>query len=663
MKKLRIFIHALLLATTPTLFAYPLETLPKIVVQNEQQKIHPSAFSYDEVLALLNELESGEAENKYNSEDLERINQFVSLLAEEGMIMDDITLHQDVAFLLNEEGPSWSYAYFFGDAEFVLCGGFISSKWHQTKKFVKKHKKTILIGAVVVVGAAAIVYAVIAASTVATGAAAATTAGAAKAGSHPSSKLQEPKEKLEPLAAMENAPNLQYAISEQVASFKEIAQQGQLFDLAQSSNQNNLSMEENGRILGSIFAHEGLRNIQQQQLYQPHLAQEVEQIHSKYAFPISSGHAMVDQKFSTDFINYQTGSSNSDFQTRIYQTRGATASDHGYYHQAISDLGKAIELEPHASLPYLERGVAHFYLGQYDKSLQDYHDFAAKVEQPLSIPEFSWGFAKGVPRGVYDSGSGLLLLISDVIQHPVHTGAQMYESLCLLNDLVRSEGCAVVGEVLAPEIHQLVKEWDTLSSERRGELAGYAFGKYGSDIMIPGALAKVVARGMKGAQQISRIYQGLQTAERTLLLESVATLESGAAIGEMVSGRVSSLATDLGFTAREIAQLENITHLESSLNGLIENSSQPFQNMNFSKHALQRAIERGVPREAIFDALQDPLKIDIIKIDNFGRPSQRFIGKKAEVAINPDTQQIVSVNPTSTKKIERLQKELCNVED
>jgi hypothetical protein len=37
------------------------------------------------------------------------------------------------------------------------------------------------------------------------------------------------------------------------------------------------------------------------------------------------------------------------------------------------------------------------------------------------------------------------------------------------------------------------------------------------------------------------------------------------------------------------------------------------------------------------DALASPLKIEEVKIDNLGRPSQRFIGQKAEVAINPET--------------------------
>lgn len=80
------------------------------------------------------------------------------------------------------------------------------------------------------------------------------------------------------------------------------------------------------------------------------------------------------------------------------------------------------------------------------------------------------------------------------------------------------------------------------------------------------------------------------------------------------------------------------------------------QNISFTDHALQRASERSVSKEAIFDAVDHPLKIEEVKIDDLGRPSQRYIGKDAEVVINPDTKQVVSVNPTSTKKAEKLTK-------
>lgn len=47
-----------------------------------------------------------------------------------------------------------------------------------------------------------------------------------------------------------------------------------------------------------------------------------------------------------------------------------------------------------------------------------------------------------------------------------------------------------------------------------------------------------------------------------------------------------------------------------------------------------------------------------MKVDSLGRPSQRIIGEKAEIAINPEIGKVVSINPTSSKKAARLKRKL-----
>ena len=78
----------------------------------------------------------------------------------------------------------------------------------------------------------------------------------------------------------------------------------------------------------------------------------------------------------------------------------------------------------------------------------------------------------------------------------------------------------------------------------------------------------------------------------------------------------------------------------------------------FAKHGLNRAIERGVKPDAILDAIKNPLKIGNVVTDQLGRQSQRFIGRYGEVVINPQTGQIISVNPTSSSKAAKLLKQL-----
>jgi len=61
-----------------------------------------------------------------------------------------------------------------------------------------------------------------------------------------------------------------------------------------------------------------------------------------------------------------------------------------------------------------------------------------------------------------------------------------------------------------------------------------------------------------------------------------------------------------------------------------------------SRHAVDRAVSRGFDMEGALDALQNPIKIGTIKIDDHGMPSQRFRGKTAEIVVNPENGNIIS---------------------
>jgi hypothetical protein len=75
-----------------------------------------------------------------------------------------------------------------------------------------------------------------------------------------------------------------------------------------------------------------------------------------------------------------------------------------------------------------------------------------------------------------------------------------------------------------------------------------------------------------------------------------------------------------------------------------------------TRHSVERKINRSIKTSDEIIAIKKPLEIKPIKYDIQGRPSQRYIGEKAEVVINPETKRIISVNPTSTKKAERLKR-------
>jgi len=62
-----------------------------------------------------------------------------------------------------------------------------------------------------------------------------------------------------------------------------------------------------------------------------------------------------------------------------------------------------------------------------------------------------------------------------------------------------------------------------------------------------------------------------------------------------------------------------------------------------SRHIKEQARARKVGANEIIDAFKNPLFIESEKIDNKGRRSQRFIGKKAIVNVNPDSGTVITV--------------------
>jgi tetratricopeptide (TPR) repeat protein len=575
------------------------------VNQEDHQAESSHMPSYDEIMEMLDGIETGELENTCSAEQLDKITYYVAFLAKEGVLPDEseesLSLEDDIEKLLDGKENPYEYAFYHGaprdfmiasavvynHRDVVLCKSWVQKQWKQTKKFCKKHKKAIIIGAAVVVAAAAIIVAVVAAPAVAAGAAAAGATGAAGAVSSSGSDKSDEKESESssvsieaspPTAAAEDAPTLKSTIDHQISSFKEnIVEQKFFHPIEFSDHPQELSWEENGRTLGSIFAHDSLYNIQGQISSNPKLAGEIRDMQSKYSFVVPHGnrsspatHFGIDRSFSTNYTDlYTRPDQKVNLNALSYQVRGENALESGYFKQAVRDLGKSIEFNPDNPIPYLERGVAHFGLGQYDRCLEDYHEFTIQFQKtyPLVVKDFSLGFAKGLPKGIYDSGEGIFLFISDLIVHPIHTGAQMFEALTMLATLTANAQWGAISEVLAPEIRQLVKDWHTIPSDQRGELAGYAFGKYGPDIVLPGALTKAVAKGVKGAREINQVCRNLQTVKKTLVLESVGGLKSGAKVAEVVqtSQRTIALGEELGYSAQHMTQLKQAGKLEGTL--------------------------------------------------------------------------------------------------
>ncbi len=133
MHRFRLLTHLLLLVTTPSLLVYPESNLrpayfhvqkvrSKRLNKNFRKEKRYSRLSYDEILELLSEIESGKTERNYQKDDWKCINQFLSYLVQKGTLpnSDTSALVEDIEELLCDEDDYYEYAFSLGDEPISL---------------------------------------------------------------------------------------------------------------------------------------------------------------------------------------------------------------------------------------------------------------------------------------------------------------------------------------------------------------------------------------------------------------------------------------------------------------------------------------------------------------------------------------------------------------
>ncbi len=110
-----------------------------------------------------------------------------------------------------------------------------------------------------------------------------------------------------------------------------------------------------------------------------------------------------------------------------------------------------------------------------------------------------------------------------------------------------------------------------------------------------------------------------------------------------------------GFGKNDAAKVAQVTKKINELNKIP--GIQTSNNINItelSKHFGERAVQRNLSAGSVKNALTNPLKIGKIREDG----TQQFIGEQATIAVNVQSGKITTAWPTSSKKIEKLKKEL-----
>ncbi len=274
-------VHSLLLTSVPMEMPVPASMPGQLALfPNEELGKIDINSNYDLILALIDKIESGELEKTCDPEMLDAITCIIAEFARQGSLLNDPdqeeVLEQDIEELMQEVSYEQSHDYFIFPAVFygrdknlILCKSWFQKKCHQIGKFVRHHKKEILIGAAVVVAVAAV-------AVVAT--AVACTAASAAAGAAATFDYENSKSKEQPIAA---PSSLSEIVIEQTTSFKELIVEENLLPEA-----HHPTFSEKTRELGAYLAHEILEGTVELALVVP---EDVK----------SACHEKIDQIFST----------------------------------------------------------------------------------------------------------------------------------------------------------------------------------------------------------------------------------------------------------------------------------------------------------------------------------------------------------------------------
>ena len=403
----KLLVRAVLFFTIPALTLYP-QTDVYTVETSKQMLDNLHLWTYDDILGFMDRIEYGELD--CTQSDLIRINQFLARLAKEGVVPGDpqeAEILEDIQELLEEQDYSYentrslahTYDYviiptiYRGKIDSILCRGwvgrsvhqtgkFMSTKCHQTKKFVKKHKKPIIIGAAVVVVAVTVVTVV--------GAVAA--ASAASAAVVAVSNEEKPKDKHSENYSNETSPSegfpVESMIEERVSTFKETLAEDNYAD-ACANKYEELSFGEKVRNLASDLAHQVFDEIFGLTRQGAEFKDEIKTIGQKilpeaiFSSDLSehsnleecgknmvTGHERIDRVFSTDqswqytpegkaskmqietgVIPFPGGLFKAQNVSKVReilkagQETAAVAQELGFTHQEITHLKKAGELE------------------------------------------------------------------------------------------------------------------------------------------------------------------------------------------------------------------------------------------------------------------------------------------------------------------------------
>lgn len=213
----------------------------------------------------------------------------------------------------------------------------------------------------------------------------------------------------------------------------------------------------------------------------------------------------------------------------IRATLGKAYLESSLYHEAVEALTTVIDQDPENKEAYFDRALANFELGEWDSATNDYlasafQSYKGKVTDNVA---FALGFTFGVTKGLGDGSLEFIPGILSSLQGLSHgiwaLGADpkgvsaafvdgVYDCLVFIQSNAIQDTALEASMIAAPELREIVTNWNTLEDRIRGEKVGHLIGKYGVEILL-------TCGSIKGVQALTR----LKRANGILTLEALSS--------------------------------------------------------------------------------------------------------------------------------------------
>jgi len=427
-------------------------------------------LSYDDFLSLFDRLENGAVEERCSRQEVDQIASFIAFMADLGSFENDDHFQEDILELLDgHERSSIDLVSFASlkENQHLLLPKVAFTESHlipckskfikRVGHFVKKHKKELIIAAVVIVAATTVVIT-----------ASALGASAVAAGLAPCAS-DEPDQK--------------------ITAFKEVIVEEKLLD------ESEVPIEEKGRAIGAMFTHAEASSIRE--------------------------HLVIDQQFGTSYpYLYNKAEAEGNFPALCHQVLGLQAFQHQKHEEAIAELDKAIDLEPESTL-YLDRGLAHAALRDFDLALDDYEEYLIRLATYQQNLQFMESVGGGVYEGLGQSAKDVIHFTKETVAHPIQTALDIKDACIFISELAYEGEWRELKEVLAPEVLHLIRDWPDLSPEERIKQTTYVITKNGGDIFLPTKALKLAHTGYKSTKRLASVSETFQTAKKVAAFESL----------------------------------------------------------------------------------------------------------------------------------------------